>query len=108
MAQFFCFTQYIPAICSFGTFIPYFLEILEAHTTMGISIIGETISYFSGNFGILACSIRCTCDNLSWIFYAVNVITSSLIFILALAYGEFRLYDNIPSKTNNMELDNVD
>ena len=100
----FLFTQYVPAICLVLNFIPFYITILRAHTTMGISMIGLTIGYIAAGLGILSCSIQCTCDTISWIFYLSDVIICDIIYVTAMAFGEFRVIDSVP-RTSNMKLD---
>lgn len=86
-------TQYFPAICSILNYIPFVATVLQAHTTIGISMISQILNYSSGIFGLLQCSIECGCDTISWLFFVISIIQGVIIFIIAMAFGEYRLID---------------
>lgn len=93
------YTKWINPIISLLSYIPLLYTCISAQTTFGISVFAQHLNFIGSVFGLLMCKISNFCGLVNWIFYLIGIIQASLVYCVAIYYGEMRIFDSSKEAT---------
>lgn len=99
------YTKWIHPVISLISYIPLICTCISAQTTNGISVFAQHLNFIGSVFGLLMCKISNFCQIVNWIFYFIGIIQASLVYCVAIYFGEMRLFDS--SKENSDEENSI-
>lgn len=87
------YTNWLNPATQIACHVPYVAVIIQTGTTRGVSLFGQHLNLLGSVLGMLMCSISCSCDTVGWLYYICPLFQACSVFLFALGYGEFRIFD---------------
>lgn len=92
------YTKWINPTISLVSYIPLLYTCIISQTTNGISIFAQHLNFIGSLFGLLMCQISDYCLLVNWVFYFIGIVQASLVYCVALYFGEMRFFDTTKEK----------
>lgn len=88
------YSKWINPAISLISYIPLLSTCISERTTYGISVFAQHLNFIGSIFGLLMCQISSFCGFVNWVFYFIGIVQASLVYFVALYFGEMRLFDS--------------
>lgn len=96
------YTKWINPVFSLVSYLPLICTCIKARTTAGISVFAQHLNFIGSLFGLLMCNISEFCLNVNWMFYFIGIFQASLVYAVAICFGEMRFFDSQKEKVDEV------